>query len=503
MSDSQWRNQRELLDKITKDLLTLIEKKDITDTLNRIAEQVNIRINEEKKREIKVILSKNICDFLGISYETKMSEEEVISKIFTYINVNNLFTHIVERKYVILDDKLIKLLNLKLNRYIMSVIICDYKTDNKFELRILYTEIKNVIKRIFNQLRRPKGSITRHNKKNNTLLAKTLQKHHIQKRQKNIIIPSEKILSHNRKIKELLNYVIINKKIPNKNSKFSNGRDMYIYWKGCVYLKKCKKKPFRKLLDNDILRKSYENWKVFIMPNDSLECYASHWGISPKDIKKEAILGYTDFHGLKTENVIWNELKYSSAGIGVWYYYRSDMIKKYKSYVLEELKNKFNKKEEIASENIENTKNRLTTETWYDNLEKTKLFINTHKNIPSQHSKNKVEKMLGCWIGKQVTNYKKKIGIIKDVNIRKSWEEFLLYFKSKDEFAKYFIDIETTETTENTETKEQTTEQISEQNTEVIDNSNTIVSQLFEDNSEWNIIDKQVENNINLDISKE
>ena len=53
------------------------------------------------------------------------------------------------------------------------------------------------------------------------------------------------------------------------------------------------------------------------------------------------------------------------------------------------------------------------------------------------------------------------------------------------------------------ELKNKIKEEISSETTEVIDNNNTIVSQLFEDNSEWNIIDKQVENNINLDISKE
>ena len=62
MSDSQWRNQRKLLDKITADLLILIEKKDITDTLNKILELVNIRVNEEKQKNTQIVLRQDLCE---------------------------------------------------------------------------------------------------------------------------------------------------------------------------------------------------------------------------------------------------------------------------------------------------------------------------------------------------------------------------------------------------------------------------------------------------------
>ena len=67
MSDLvQWRIQRTLIDNITKSLLTLIDKTDISDTLERLSIQFKNQIIEEKKREKPVVLSKSLCEFLEV-----------------------------------------------------------------------------------------------------------------------------------------------------------------------------------------------------------------------------------------------------------------------------------------------------------------------------------------------------------------------------------------------------------------------------------------------------
>jgi hypothetical protein len=49
-------------------------------------------------------------------------------------------------------------------------------------------------------------------------------------------------------------------------------------------------------------------------------------------------------------------------------------------------------------------------------------------------SKNQDEKVLGSWISNQLQNYQKKTYIMKDENIRKSWEEFV----NDDKYLEYF-----------------------------------------------------------------
>ena len=93
-------------------------------------------------------------------------------------------------------------------------------------------------------------------------------------------------------------------------------------------------------------------------------------------------------------------------------------------------------------------------ETWYITLSQVKEFIDSNKKRPSNHSKNKDEKVLGTWIGNQQTNYKKRTNIMKDDDIYNTWTQFIndpLYkehFQSNEETwyitlsqVKEFIDL--------------------------------------------------------------
>ena len=64
-------------------------------------------------------------------------------------------------------------------------------------------------------------------------------------------------------------------------------------------------------------------------------------------------------------------------------------------------------------------------ETWYITLSQVKEFIDSNKKRPSNHSKNKDEKVLGTWIGTQQKNYKKRTNIMKDDDIYNTWAQFI------------------------------------------------------------------------------
>ena len=77
-------------------------------------------------------------------------------------------------------------------------------------------------------------------------------------------------------------------------------------------------------------------------------------------------------------------------------------------------------------------------ETWNEQLENIKQFINKNKRRPNKRSKNEKEKYLGGWLGTNLLSYNSKTSGFKDNPERcKQWEQFLEeykeYFQSLDE----------------------------------------------------------------------
>jgi superfamily II DNA/RNA helicase len=76
-------------------------------------------------------------------------------------------------------------------------------------------------------------------------------------------------------------------------------------------------------------------------------------------------------------------------------------------------------------------------EIWYENLNKVEQYILENNKTPSSTDKNNQIKQLGSWLSHQNKNYKKEVEIMKDVEIRKSWEDFInkysKHFKSNNE----------------------------------------------------------------------
>ena len=76
-------------------------------------------------------------------------------------------------------------------------------------------------------------------------------------------------------------------------------------------------------------------------------------------------------------------------------------------------------------------------EKWYNNLNKLEKFIKDNNRLPLSNSKIKEEKFIGSWLSDQRNSYKKEIHIMKDLEIKTNWEEFInkyyKLFKSNNE----------------------------------------------------------------------
>jgi hypothetical protein len=73
---------------------------------------------------------------------------------------------------------------------------------------------------------------------------------------------------------------------------------------------------------------------------------------------------------------------------------------------------------------------------WYILLELYKLFLISKKLRPSFKSKDDKEKALTSWKNTSTTNYKKKVGLMKDDIIRQKWDEFITDEKYRQYFQK-------------------------------------------------------------------
>ena len=69
---------------------------------------------------------------------------------------------------------------------------------------------------------------------------------------------------------------------------------------------------------------------------------------------------------------------------------------------------------------------------WYTILNKVEQYILENNKTPSKTDKNKEIKQLGRWIGTQKQNYKKEQKIMKNLEIKKSWEDFT------NKYSEYF-----------------------------------------------------------------
>jgi hypothetical protein len=75
---------------------------------------------------------------------------------------------------------------------------------------------------------------------------------------------------------------------------------------------------------------------------------------------------------------------------------------------------------------------------WFEKLDQVKLYMGTNCGRPSKHDKNEDIKRMGYWLSDQIKNYNIDIAkckcIMKDINIKSCWEEFI----NDNKYKQYF-----------------------------------------------------------------
>jgi len=125
----------------------------------------------------------------------------------------------------------------------------------------------------------------------------------------------------------------------------------------------------------------------------------------------------------------------------------NEQIKKLSMWIQRQ-NSKFNKQIEIMkNEKIRNMWNNLVNskqynkyflsneETWINNLNEAKKYINENNKRPSEDSKDNDVNKLGKWISCQIKNYKNKVQIMNVEQYRNEWENFV----NSNEYRKYFM----------------------------------------------------------------
>jgi len=72
---------------------------------------------------------------------------------------------------------------------------------------------------------------------------------------------------------------------------------------------------------------------------------------------------------------------------------------------------------------------------WINNINYVKKYIDDNNKRPNSNDNNKEIQQYGIWLTYQPRNYEKNIKIMKNMNIRKLWEDFI----NDDKYKKYFI----------------------------------------------------------------
>jgi superfamily II DNA or RNA helicase len=166
-----------------------------------------------------------------------------------------------------------------------------------------------------------------------------------------------------------------------------------------------------KLMKNEIIKKSWEEfinndkYKIFFMS------YEEIWNDNLNKVKS-----YIDENNKRPDD------KY----LNLWLRHQ---ITNYKNNE-QIMKNKNIKK--IWDEFINANKYKIyfmsNEEIWNNNLNKVKLYIDEHNKRPID------DKYLNQWMQNQTTNYKNNKKLMKNENIKKSWEEFI----NDDKYKNYF-----------------------------------------------------------------
>jgi len=225
----------------------------------------------------------------------------------------------------------------------------------------------------------------------------------------------------NETLNKVKKYIDENNKRPSSVDKIENIKILGCWI--CKQITKYKKKE--KIMKN---KEIYNKWTDFINDDYYKKYFISNeelWNESLKQVKK-----YIDENNKKpSEHDKNKEIKI----LGMWI---NSQIQNYKK------KKKIMKNEEIYNEWTDFINDRKhkeyfisNEESWNESLNKVKKYIDENNKRPS--SKDKIEniKILGNWVERQITKYKKKEFIMKIEKIYNKWTDFI----NDDYYKQYFI----------------------------------------------------------------
>ena len=221
------------------------------------------------------------------------------------------------------------------------------------------------------------------------------------------------------KLKQVEEYIILNKKRPSHGDK-NNDIKCLGSWLSHQLNNYDKNKQIMK--DNNILilwEEFIDKYKIYFLSNEE------KWFNNLKEVEL--------FINQYKQRPSTEDKKENVKKLGNWL---SDQLKKYKKKI-EIMKDEKIKK--IWEEFIDKYKIYFQSneELWLYNINQVQIYIDDNNKRPSHSDKNISIKKLAIWLTHSLKNYDKNEQIMKNNEIRKIWEEFIdkykIYFQSNEE----------------------------------------------------------------------
>lgn len=202
-----------------------------------------------------------------------------------------------------------------------------------------------------------------------------------------------------RNLNKVKEYIDINNKRPSSESLDKNIKSMGYWLLDCTDNFKnnrniMKEKNIRKIWEEFI---NQEKYQLYFLTGEEL------WKNKLKNLKI-----YIDINNQKPSI---NHKDKNINIIGKWTYRQIENYKNYKENMKEENIRKL--WEDFIMDDKYKEYFLTNEEVWMKNLEKTKQYIDNHKNKPSVYNKEKIIKSLGGWLSNQLRNYKNNKEIMK------------------------------------------------------------------------------------------
>ena len=216
-------------------------------------------------------------------------------------------------------------------------------------------------------------------------------------------------------LKELEEYIQINKKLPSHTNKDKNISSLASW----VTHQKKNYQNKEQIMSFEEIRKEWEG--IINKYQEVFKTTEEIWKDNLNNLKE-----YINIHNKLPASCSKDKnIKY----LGLWVRNQEKNYDKMQ-YIM---KNEINRMlwEEFMKDNIELF--RTNNEKWISNLELVKDYIVQNKKTPTQTDKDKCISSLGTWIQSQKQNYIKKSKIMIDENIRNIWGDFV------KQYEKYFM----------------------------------------------------------------